>query len=961
MQAARAQEEVTQKEKEKEKEEAEKRQQEQQQREQAQRAEQERTTQEKQRQEQLDAEAEKARAQRQAEEETQQAKTAKLKELPDIHYRGQPGEMRPIEKSIIAILDKIKQDKNESYDVKDQNTKDFIKLVTEYQRSSFGNSTEAFLNDPVMKLYFSELHAERTQSIPHFPLWMLIEHYTLETSEENKADYLKRIETQLQKINKVNKSYRSMSEDMRFRLRIQPPTQLDDNFIKNVYLTNDPALTHLFMENPLTSLPLPQIKLFESGPIPAAIQKRHEEIEKRRAEEKRLRKEQKEKLAAEKAAAEKAAAEAEKAKLDELAKIHYVGKPGEMRPIEQNIIAALQKIEQDKGQSFDVRDKNKEHFQALVAEYQKHPFGNSSEAFLNHSVMKPYFNELHKHTKSAYNRNCHLETTDEIKNFRLWMLVEHYNLEKSSVKKANYLKRIKIHLQEIRKEIYKPSGQGLFTQVNQALIKNIYLSGDPNLIKLFMNNPTTKLPIPGIELFEGGPIPAVIQKRHDEAQSATAAFKKRLPYGEAWAIHLQREARGRQRQRKEKSRLAKLPLYRQIEEGETSRRRTETEIQEEVHKALVDSNTPYIPKRCSREFAKTLVEAANKVQLFDTIRHETSESYLNLILDEGLKGKKTLLEHGRPFKKGALKPSDLEAGGDANVICFGVQEIVPEATYGGIQITLDVNKIKPNPCMFYKQRDFGYPTKTTYESSLAGAAYFTHGDSLRNSSGAGFTNLQIKNSSGGMEAYSELPAHFFMAYDVSKMHQILTLNFFRFIDTLCTSDGYPDESRITDIYASLEKIFKEGGESALIKELEHIGKGMTRTAEVDFYSTYLIDLSAVQSIKSRTFTLELPSFISELQKGNMAQLMAAQKTEDPKGIPNLFKSYRFLDYLLSKPYPENILAELNRLKALCPKPAYLGAQYNTQSATGKTEGGASTPGGAETPDPRSPTPTSPKK
>lgn len=51
-------------------------------------------------------------------------------------------------------------------------------------------------------------------------------------------------------------------------------------------------------------------------------------------------------------------------------------------------------------------------------------------------------------------------------------------------------------------------------------------------------------------------------------------------------------------------------------------------------------------------------------------------------------------------------------------------------------------------------------------------------------------------------------------------------------------------------------------------------------------------------------------------------------------MPNVFKSYRFLDYLLSVPeskdYPEYIQHELKTIRSLCVAPAYLTPSYNAR-------------------------------
>lgn len=427
------------------------------------------------------------------------------------------------------------------------------------------------------------------------------------------------------------------------------------------------------------------------------------------------------------------------------------------------------------------------------------------------------------------------------------------------------------------------------------------------------------LPVPSIEVFEGGPIPPFIQQRAEASTKAVLKFleSRAVSSVEPAVIRLQRSFRAKRRQKEERVRVSKYETI----DGET-----EIERKAGAEEALREANTPYRPKKCSPELADRIVKAAEKVKLFSTVHHLTSERALENIFNGSLAGRRNLLQSYLPFKPAALRSADLaEGGGDANVICFGPSDIDPKAIQeDSIDLVFDLDKLGTNPCIFYKQRDLGYGVDKQREMRIGKgqSLLFSHTSDLRKPE-RGHTNLQIFTGKyGGSVAYSELPNYLFIAYDVPHMHQILALNFFRFLDTLCGLDYSSQKTRIDSIYADIEKL----DDKELLEFLTDLGQKMTDTAEFNFYGAYQIDFSALQTIYSKKsdYKLVLPEFIKELQSGNQKKLKEAVAE-----IPTIFKSHRFLDYLLSKVENDAVRKDLLELRraAFAKAPTWMREQH----------------------------------
>src|SRR5207249_176446 len=137
------------------------------------------------------------------------------------------------------------------------------------------------------------------------------------------------------------------------------------------------------------------------------------------------------------------------------------------------------------------------------------------------------------------------------------------------------------------------------------MIKNIYLSNDQKLINLFMNNPSTKLPIPGIEVFDGGPIPELIQKRQRDIQASIDRFFKNPSLGtEVSLVEIQRKFRGKRRQQEEKARLKNHPAI-------VNLKMSDEDIQYIKKEKLKDANIPFGPEEQTLFYIEDALKNAN--------------------------------------------------------------------------------------------------------------------------------------------------------------------------------------------------------------------------------------------------------------------------------------------------------------------------------------------------------------
>ncbi|HRA42196.1 MAG TPA: hypothetical protein PLV31_00735 [Gammaproteobacteria bacterium] len=578
-----------------------------------------------------------------------------------------------------------------------------------------------------------------------------------------------------------------------------------------------------------------------------------------------------------------------------------------MRQIEQELVSALKNFQFENGENF-------------CKQLEEEALGQFSPDFLN---------VLEEHQSS---RKTDFRAFSVSFSFRV--CIEHYFLEKDTELKKELFSKIANNLTKIKEELSEAHGQSLFPEefISLALIRNVYLSKDQELINLFKEN----LPKPRIQLFEEYALSDEIKNEAEQTVNALQIFlqDRKLPLVEFASIKTQRQLRAKKRQREEIARLAEQPQFLEL------KGKAEQELR--IKGALREANRPYIPKSPWKLLNKNIFVTASTIELFSTVHHLTSESGLVDIFDDALYGHRTLQKLFKRFKCAALSPFDLMLGGDADVICCGPFEIDPRAKQQDfVDIVFDLDKLKGNRCAFYKQLDLCYKKKKIRSIEIGNRTlYFSH--TYPRQVRFGYVDLIIFED-GFPVATSRLPNHTFISYNILQMHQILTLNFFRFLDNFkkldgpidlenLYMDGSPDEKRINSIYADINKL----NPIELRQFLIELGQNMSDTAEFNIYGAYKIDFAAIKSITIRDKTLDFVQFVTELQSGQIEKLNATIQD-----LPTLFKSYRLLNYLLSKVQEAGagntaIQEKLLELKQSCSVPL-LFRKMDCQKVNIKTE------------------------
>lgn len=517
---------------------------------------------------------------------------------------------------------------------------------------------------------------------------------------------------------------------------------------------------------------------------------------------------------------------------------------------------------------------------------------------------------LFERLKESFFSTCSLEflSNDHLKNYlktypylELLRLIQIY-LSKNDVKNEVLM------LKSINK-IVNGEYNGTFIRLsdradlaNPNFIRYIYLSKDEKLIQLFQEFFPRLRP----EVLYGLTLPDSLVKRELEETKTiikhlTSDFKI-----EKIATRMQREYRRKKRLAEEFERI-NYKYYRLI----SSEKITASSIMDAASK-------PYFPKKCKKELAQRIYDAAKTIQLFSTIRHVTSINSLKSILNDGLYGRQTLEKFNMKYEPAALSICDV-SDGDANVICFGINKIDiknMKMKSNKVEITLDFKKIdKSNKCIFYKQQDLGYALDEKRILSIgSNQLLFCHTEKKANSNYS-YLSLWDKDN---IRYSSYLPKCYFIAYDIFNIHAILIMNFFRFLDDLYCITSHNSDAMIADIYSKIASLT----DSELLSFLKELGTQMSDTAEFNFFGAHKIDLDTIANIKNfaTNFTLDMPLFIKKLQNNDISAL-----NEVKKHLPQLLESYRFLDYLLSKNPHQNIKLELTMQRKNCILPFWLEA------------------------------------
>lgn len=565
-----------------------------------------------------------------------------------------------------------------------------------------------------------------------------------------------------------------------------------------------------------------------------------------------------------------------------------------MNPTEINIIEIIEGIlKSDKDEVSDARD-----VLYLFKKLTQEPFGSSTtEEFINHPALNTFFNNKEYHRYQLFKPTL------------LWFRIEDYLTTKSNdvLSKEKLIlveKALKECLSNMTSEA-KSRGTAMLpsTLANQQFMRNLFSLNDEKLSAIFLKY----LPAPRSNIFTGQKTPKIIADREqDTTQSMINTLKRAKEQGiessfESSIIKVQRKFRSKERKNED---LERVSARHNITKDET-------------RKLLKNANTPYTPQCNDKELASRIVNASKNIELFSTVRHLTAASAIESIFNDGLYGRRTILQFYMPFKPSALFDFDIEEG-DSNVVCLGANEIDSGAAQG-IQLQFDARKISENnPCVFFKQRDLGFTKEKIRELKIGDLEIgFSHTNLKTEEKVNCPFKLYEKNENLNFNytpiASAKIKNTLLISYNLEKMHQILTLNFFRFIDNL-------DDKTIKEkIYSALSKLDDE----MLTTILKEIGVKMTDTMEFNFYGAYKIDFSALLRIKNdkTQYRLDLQTFVDELKAGNVSKLREAMEN-----LPEIFNSYRFIDYLLSNTKNETIISELSERRQNCTHPSWIEAK-----------------------------------
>ncbi|CDZ76370.1 hypothetical protein BN59_00639 [Legionella massiliensis] len=564
-----------------------------------------------------------------------------------------------------------------------------------------------------------------------------------------------------------------------------------------------------------------------------------------------------------------------------------------MKPIEEQVISNLKKSD-----TLDNETKG-----VLLQLINDEPLGTSSAEFRNHPALRNHFDE---------------KSSDELDYFMLWLRIEEYISNKNDI--ATTQERLSSIEEALKKcmEQVTPQAKARGTSMlpvaiaNSQFMRRLYTLSDESLINMFLKY----LPTPRANVFKGQDLPKKIFKREQDSTKAIVNLLERnqndLPYVEGEIVKVQR--RIRDGIRKEHN-LQRLPhRYRYLWQN-PDQPMTSEDGEKFAKTILLDANKPYQPK-CEEKLAKRIMEAAKRVELFSTVTHLTAASALESIFNDGLYGRRNMLELYMSFRPASLFPSDIEDG-DANVVCLGANAIDPQAKQG-IQLQFDIKMVTANnPCVFYKQRDLGFDPEKIRNVKIGNLdLYFSHTGTYRGQPNEVSSLVLYCPSGKEIYALSNITKALLIADNTKDMHQILTLNFFRFIDRLMCLDFSENSYYKKSIYTELDKL----SDHELEKTLMEIGINMTDTMEFNFYGAHTIDFSALLTIKKEepSYTLAFPTFIYELKSGNLKKLNEAMEE-----LPEIFNSYRFIDYLLSTSNDEGIIARLTQQRSKCNLPNWM--------------------------------------
>jgi hypothetical protein len=397
-------------------------------------------------------------------------------------------------------------------------------------------------------------------------------------------------------------------------------------------------------------------------------------------------------------------------------------------------------------------------------------FGVVSQAFMTHPLLTSYIDYMDGAEK---------------KMAILWLAIENYLSHHHQMEQADKtLNQVETLLRECLIDITpesKARGMAMLPVelANSQFMKNLHSLNDINLSSLFLKY----FPVPKSNIFDKTNVPAFITEQEKASTATIRAFLRRTetdtPSIEKKIRVIQRFFRSKSRHQENLERLNfyDKKIWTQSHSGNIPNTGALLQAEHFSEKLLREANCPYQPKCMDEALSHRIVDASKKVRLFSTVRHFTARSALESIFNDGLYGRQTLLEHYMAFRPASLSSSDV-ALGDANVVCLGAHEIDPRAKHG-IELVFDADSIaKNNPCVFYKQRDFGFDPERMREVLIGELNLnFSHTDSYRRVPHHSSSFVLYHDFPFGGYAFSHVLKSLLIADNTDKMQQILTLNF----------------------------------------------------------------------------------------------------------------------------------------------------------------------------------------
>lgn len=467
------------------------------------------------------------------------------------------------------------------------------------------------------------------------------------------------------------------------------------------------------------------------------------------------------------------------------------------------------------------------------------------------------------------------------KGLRLRLYIEEY------VSSGEGLHEVEISLQEIVADYEEQARcgtqQGVCLVTTKPYLRNLYLLKNEALISLFKKHLVKyrEFPPRAAVFLSSDNIPQSVLEHEKLIERDIKSALNRIGSQEQ-LIDLQRAFRRKKRKKEEKARISK------VLEGQIANLYLEMFSRQHgclPQQLLSNLDKPYRPVKCKQNIAERILRISAAIQFIKTIRHTTSRASLLSILEGCLYGARTLKEFDIAYKKAALSSFDVK-NGDGNAICFGAFKIDPKARQEDpVDIELSLEKIQQrSTTAFYKQLDFCF---NTYGNPLT---YVQLGDLKLGIKLADGTNpkLILVIMKGDVEIIQksiQYPHYLLIHYNIPALQQILTLNFFRFID-VCD-----DDEVAALIYSEIDKLTDDDLEAFL----NELGRVMCLTMEFNFYGAYKINFDDVKCISTPSFRVEFDSLLLSIRKRDISYLRKAQEN-----IPELFCSQRFLKFLKIK-------------------------------------------------------------